>query len=294
MKKIAVSLAVASIAGITAWFYFQHQPKHSMPASEPPQSPEALSSKASPSGAQTSTGAEPRTTFERLSDAQLLNREVKISSENLARDWAQLQDTAKKDPAFAYALVLKLFECKRIAENFGGIENLSSETLAANKNSESLSGDAKVKASVCADLTPAQYAAYVDLIDFAAASGVVKAQVDYSDLVAASLTMTPDVIKNPRYIDEYKEKSMRYYQSAAQAGNAPALQKLSLAYSDGIITPKDDYSAYKYLFAFDLAAPRRSQSRDKLLVQFQSNLTSRQIASAQREATAIYNSCCRK
>ncbi|MCC7248845.1 MAG: sel1 repeat family protein [Lysobacter sp.] len=292
MKKIVLPALVVAVVAVAAWVYSQRERVVSPPSDEiaPTETP-------SPS-AQTTTSAGTDTQAQSarpsLADTQHLNRKVEITSINLAKDWAQLQETAKTDPAFAYALVLKLFECKMVANTFGGIEKLNSKTVAANQNASGLSDDIKAKAAVCADLTQTQYMAYVDMIEFAAASGVIKAQAEYSTFVAASLNMTPDIIKNPRVIDEYKAKSMRYYHSAAQSGYAPALQNLSFAYSDGILTPKDDYAAYKYLLATNLAAARGSPSRDKLLVRFQSGLTPQQIASAQREAIAIYNACCRK
>jgi hypothetical protein len=292
MKKMIVPALVLCTATVAVWVYFQPQ-KSISPIPDEAMPPETSTSNAQTS-APTITSAQPHPAQASTSDAQYLNRKVDITSTNLAKDWTQLQGTAKTDPAFAYALVLKLFECKQVANTFGGIEKLNSMTVAANQNVSGLPDDLKAKASVCADLTSAQYAAFADMIEFAAASGVVEAQAGYSDFIAATLVNTPEVIKNPRIIDDYKAKSMRYYYSAAQSGHVPTLQKLSFAYHDGIVTPKDDYSAYKYLFANNLAAPRSNPARDKLLVQFQSGLTPQQITSAQREATAIYSACCRR
>lgn len=292
MKKFVLSALVLCTTAVAVWVYFQSQ-KSTSPAPDEAMPPETSTSNAQTS-APTITSAQPHPAQASTSDAQYLNRKVDITSTNLAKDWTQLQGTAKTDPAFAYALVLKLFECKQVANTFGGIEKLNSMTVAANQNVIGLPDDLKVKAAVCADLTQGQYAAFVDMIEFAAASGVVKAQASYSDFISTTLDNTPEIIKNPRILDEYKAKSMRYYHSAAQSGHAPALLKLSFAYSDGIVTPKDDYAAYKYLLAFHLAEPRRTPSGDKLLIQFQSGLTQQQIAAAQTESISIYNTCCRR
>ncbi len=292
MKKIILPALVVAAVAVAVWIYSQRQHVVSPPPDEI--APTETLSPNPQTSASAGIGTQAQSAQTSLADAQHLNRKVEITSTNLARDWAQLQDTAKKDPAFAYALVLKLLECKVVANSFGGIEKLNSMTVAANQNASGLPDDLKAKAAVCADLTPAQYMAYVQMIEFAAASGVVKAQAEYSNFVAITLNMTDDVIKNPRIIDEYKAKSMRYYHSAAQSGYAPALQALSFAYSDGIVTPKDDYAAYKYLAAYSLAEPRGNPSRDKLLLRFQSGLTQQQITAAQEEAVAIYNACCRK
>lgn len=293
MKKIATLIAVVCIVAITAWIYFHGGRKDMLREAAAPPADSGLSEKALSPGEKTNSSPQSQLMPGSFGNAQFLNREVSITSPNLAKDWVQLQDAAKKDPAFAYALVLKLFECMRVANDFGGFEKLNSKTLAANQGANGLSDDTRAKASVCADLTQAQFSKYVDMIDFAAASGVIKAQADYSALVSSSI-LTDESIKNPWKIEEYKAKSMRYYNSAARSGYAPALQNLSFAYADGIITPKNDYSAYKYLLAFDLASPRQSASRDKLLSQFQSRLTPQQISAAQREAADIYGSCCRK
>jgi hypothetical protein len=293
MKRLAVPVLILSLAAVAAWVYLQRQGEISPTTSDSTTAIETSPETASPSTS-TNTSAQTQPLQASSSDAQFLNRKVDIISANLAKDWAQLQDNAKRDPAFAYALVLKLFECRMVANNFGGIEKLNSATVAANQNASGLPDGVKAKMAVCADLTHAQYMAYVEMIEFAAASGVVKAQAEYSTFAGLNLNMTPEVIKNPRVIDEYKAKSMRYKHSAARSGYAPALQDLSFAYSDGILTPKDDYAAYKYLLAFDLALPSQHPPRAKLLAQFQSGLTSQQIAAAQREAAAIYHACCRR
>jgi TPR repeat protein len=292
MKRLVVPVLILSLVAVATWVYFQRKGEISTPTRDPTLVTEAVPDTALPSSP-TNTSAQAQPAQASSSDAQHLNREVTITSANLAKDWAQLQDTAKRDPAFAYALILKLHECRMVANTFGGIEKLNSATVAANQNASGIPDDVKAKAAVCADLTPAQYMAYVDMIEFAAASGIVKAQVDYSNLIAPTI-LTDESIKNPKRIEEYRAKSMRYFHSAAQAGYAPALQALSFAYSDGYVTAKDDYAAYKYLHAYSLAAPRRTPSLDKLLIRFQIGLTQQQITAAQREATTIYNTCCRK
>lgn len=292
MKKIILpALGVAAVA-VAVWAYSQRERVVSPPPDEmaPTETPSPSAQTTTSAG--TDTQAQSAQTS--LANTQHLNRKVEITSTNLARDWAQLQESAKRDPALAYALVLKLFECKQVANSFGGIEKLNNKAVAAIQKESSVPEDLKAKAVVCADLSQDHHAAFVDMIEFAAASGVVEAQAQYSDFVSTTLGNTPEIIKNPRLIDEYKAKSMRYYHSAAQAGYAPALQKLSFAYSDGIVTPKNDYAAYKYLVAFNLAQPSGNPSRDKLLMRFQSGLTQQQIAAAQNEAAAIYNACCRK
>lgn len=292
MKKIILPAFVIAAVAVAIWIYSQRRHVVSPPSDEMTQT--EVPSPNVQTDTSTGTDATAQSTQKSLGDAQHLNRKVDITSTNLAKDWAQLQDGAKKDPAFAYALVLKLFECRQVANSFGGIEKLNSKAVAAIQKESSVPEDLKAKAVVCTDLTQDHYAAFVDMIEFAAASGVVEAQAQYSDFVSTTLGNTPEIIKNPRLLDEYKAKSMRYYQSAAQAGYAPALQKLSFAYSDGIVTPKNDYAAYKYLVAFNLAQPSGNQSRDKLLMRFQSGLTQQQITAAQGEAAAIYNACCRK
>lgn len=290
MRKVILLALVVCLAAIATWVYFQHLKKIAPPLNEA--APLKMPSMSAPTDASEQTRPT-RPTQARSSNAEYLNRKVDITSTNLAKDWAQLQDTAKTDPAFAYALILLLHKCKMVANDFGGIENLNSATVAANQNVSPSAEILKIKPSVCADLTPAQHMAYVDMIEFAAASGVVEAQASYSNLVAPTI-LTDESIKNPKRIEEYRAKSMRYYHSAAQSGYAPALQSLSFAYSDGYVTAKDDYAAYKYLQAYSLAATRRTPSLDKLLIRFQSGLTPQQIASAQREAIAIYSACCRR
>jgi TPR repeat protein len=282
MKKMIVPALVLCTATVATWVYVQRHENFSSPEDN------AIALEAS-----ATTSAQTQPARIRSNNTRPSTRTIEVVSTHLARDFAQLQQKAKNDPAFAHALARKLHECNNLTRSVDDAKALDDENFIGEKNMQTVIDGLKAKVSVCENLTDAQLLSYVEMIDFAAASGIVEAQIDYRVLVGDAI-LTEESIVNPKRIEEYKTKSMRYYHSAVESGHWPALSALAFAYSKGILTKKDDYAAYKYLMAYDLAAPNRGPTREESLSQFKSRLTQQQIIAAQRDATALYNDCCRK
>ncbi len=221
--------------------------------------------------------------------AQPSNRRIDISSKNLAEDFSGLEKTAKHDPALAYVLAKDLFECRRLHQNIDAAKLLNEDNAINDEAKHEMTRSIESRADRCGDLTNEQIDAYADMLDFAAASGIVRAQLEYSDLVAESL-LSPKVIADPKKIDAYKTKSMKYYNLAALSGERDALLKLALAHSDGILTQKDPFSAYKYMYAHSLST--HSSRTQLLLQQLQKGLNPEQIEEATKQATALHKRCC--
>jgi TPR repeat protein len=154
-----------------------------------------------------------------------------------------------------------------------------------------LLGDVEKKAGRCQGLSEKQIESYLELMDFAARSGVVEAQLSYSDYAADSM-VSPESIANPQRIIDYKRKSLKYYNLALGAGEVKALGLLSSAYENGILAEKDMYKAYVYAYAYALSK-NGSSGANQWLAQMESALTVSQLQSARSEAQQIYTRCCR-
>lgn len=235
------------------------------------------------------TSSKPLSTESPFVTAQPSNRWIDISSKNLAEDFAELERTAKNDPALAYVLAKGLFECRILDQTIDAAKLLNEDSAINAEAKHEMATSIETRADRCGDLTDEQIDAYADMLDFAAASGIVRAQLEYSDLVAVTL-LSPKVIADPRKIDQYKAKSMKYYNLAALSGERDALLKLALAHSDGIVTPKDPFSAYKYMYTYSLST--QSPRAHLLLQQLQKGLNPQQIEETIKQAAALRQRCC--
>lgn len=216
---------------------------------------------------------------------------VVISADDLRNNFDRLSADAKKQPALAYSLAKLLFECRTLSRSLDSAEELISSNKVPAKSKEKLLGDVEKKAGRCKGLSEKQIESYLELMDFAARSGVVEAQLSYSDYAADSM-VSPESIANPQRIVDYKRKSLEYYNLALGAGEVKALGLLSSAYENGILAEKDAYKAYVYAYAYALSK-NGSSGANQWLAQMESALTVSQLQSARSEAQQIYMRCCR-
>lgn len=218
------------------------------------------------------------------------NRQLEIGSESFAKDYESMKEKAKHDAAYAYALALKLMECQRLENSYEAVADVSSAPDVGEKTTDAMMGSVEKSFDRCKGLSTDQMASYADLLDFAAKSGVVEAQLNYSTILAGTIN-TQNAISDPEKIIEYKRKSIEYLNRAAATGDSRALLNLGLAYGDGILLDKNPKAAYSYLYAYGRSNPGKNVSG--LLAQVESQLTAGQIASAQQEGEALYSRCCR-
>lgn len=214
-----------------------------------------------------------------------------LSSVNLARDSAKLFSIARTDPNFSYQLALRLLECRRVDSSYESISEVNDSGTLDPHTVEKMADAADIKANECKGLSRDQLDSYATLIEFAAESGVVAAQLAYSDALAETI-LSPESIAKPEKIVEYKKKSIDYFMRAALAGEDQALFRLGSAYQDGILVKQDNFSAYKYLYAYGRA--HSGGRTNKLLSLAAAKLSATQQARAMREGSDLYSKCCRK
>lgn len=216
---------------------------------------------------------------------------VMITTDDLKKNFDQLNADAKKQPVLAFSLAKLLFECKTLASTLSSSEELTALENVPKENKERLLSGMERKAARCEGLNEQQINSYLGMMDFAAQSGVVEAQLSYSDY-AADAMMSPESIANPERIVDYKRKSLEYYNRALGAGEVKALGLLSSAYENGILAEKDQYKAYMYAYAYALSKDG-SATANKWLAQMEAALTASQLQSARSEAQQVYARCCR-
>ena len=216
---------------------------------------------------------------------------VMITADDLKKNFDQLNADAKKQPVLAFSLAKLLFECKTLASTLSSSEELIALEKVPRENKERLLSGMERKAARCEGLNEQQINSYVDMMDFAAQSGVVEAQLSYSGYVADAM-MSPESIANPQRIVDYKRKSLEYYNRALGAGEVKALGLLASAYEDGILAEKDPYKAYVYAYTYAISKGGGA-SANQWLAQMEAALTASQLQSARSEAQQVYARCCR-
>ena len=224
------------------------------------------------------------------SDPNVSAIERSVASADLARDYEKFMDLSKSDPVYAYAFALKLNECRNVGGMLDAADDLGRTANGAEASPEAALLTAEGVLERCKGLTDEQTGQYVDLIDFAARSGVVEAQLAFSTVVANSMTLQ-DAIVEPGKLIDYKRKSIEYLNRAASSGNIDALLQLGFAYEDGILTEKNPEQAYAYLYAYSLSRPGGRIS--SLLSNAASGLSASQQSVAQTRGNSLYSECCR-
>lgn len=210
-----------------------------------------------------------------------------LSSENYAKDFEQLLAKAKGNAPTAYAFAVQLSECQQLNRRLDATQDLE----ALNNVVKGSATDAVESiAARCEGLSREQISEYVALLDFAAQSGVVEAQLGYSTLAAGALDLQ-GAITDPEAFADYKKKSVNYLNQALSTGNSEALVQLGMAYQDGILEKKSPETAYAYFYAYSLAKPNSRMS--DLLANLARDLTADQVDRATQYGASIFSNCCR-
>jgi len=224
------------------------------------------------------------------SNAVIGTKNIEIKSQDFSKDYEYLKANAERDAAYAYAFALELLECEKLESSYEAVADVNALSKISKDTTRAMLESVEKNDKKCNGLSAEKIALYSDLVDFAARSGVIEAQLNYSTILAGTIN-AKDAIESPEKIIEYKKKSVDYLNRAAVAGDSRALLHLGLAYDDGILVKKDPETAYKYLYAYSLSSPNARVH--SLLSQVESQLTISQIGSSQKEGSLLYSSCCR-
>ncbi len=123
-----------------------------------------------------------------------------------------------------------------------------------------------------------------DLAKYAADSGNVKAQADFSGLVAIMLQEEKAML-DPEFIARYKRDSLKYLQAAARSGNQDAHIRLAMNYEAGRFSPADPVMAYAHAYWYSIRSS--SPAAEPFLAEFAKGLTPQQLAEGRRIASTM-------
>jgi TPR repeat protein len=142
----------------------------------------------------------------------------------------------------------------------------------------------------CSGLTKEEYRNAGAWLEKAAERGSVPAQLVYVSDPEAVVGDASEMMRDPERVKDYKNKSMRYMQSAANNGSIDAILKLGNAYSAGVLTERDSFKSVAYYSAIGLMDQSLvPQVRFSVLA---NELTPNQRAAALQQGRKIYEQCC--
>lgn len=122
----------------------------------------------------------------------------------------------------------------------------------------------------------------------AAENGVLAAQLLYWN--SSSDLITPeDMFRDPKGVQEYKDKALSLLTSAASHGSVEAMIALSGAYSDGVNAEQNLQLAYAYRYAATLVRPDLTDPS----TMFEGELSPDQVDKAKTIGNNIFSKCCR-
>ena len=182
------------------------------------------------------------------------------------------------DPEAAYALYLKINECKEIIDS-----------RAMGASSQPIP-DAARQLEECIALDPESYATASQWLELAADRGNLSAMLLYSSAPEAMLTDAAEMLKDPQAVVEYKQKAVRHLENAALLGSVDALLRLGNAYRAGIITNQDYQRSYAYYEAVKMIDP--SLVPQQTVDDIGRSLNSRELIASRDQGRAIYERCC--
>ena len=141
----------------------------------------------------------------------------------------------------------------------------------------------------CAGLAPEDYTDGGKWLETAAAAGQIDAQFLYANSADSVLGPPREWLRDPERLMQYKRKAMAYMATHAQSGSIDAMDALSNAYANGILTKRDPVRALAYFEAASLGgAPPAGHIREEL----EKGLSPSEVYRAQQEARKIYEECC--
>jgi hypothetical protein len=163
----------------------------------------------------------------------------------LADQFDSLLARAQKDPAFAYSLSHALYACSRADRTFRGIQD-SLARRDPREHPEIRLKTAEAEFAKCSGLRPEQMDHRYELLNRAAAAGVLDAQLNYRGLAASDIS-NGSAVRIPNRVDEIRTNVEAVTVAAARTGDKKAVYNAYALYADGLLLERDNVLAYQYL-----------------------------------------------
>ncbi|MBY4598027.1 hypothetical protein K3217_21130 [bacterium BD-1] len=179
-----------------------------------------------------------------------------VSIKEKVREFAE---PAKADPSIALDLSREIAGCA-----FATSDEVVDQMLGEGVSSANSAERQEMLNEECAGVTDADFLLALDLVDKAASSGLVDAQIEYEALGAQVLDRESFALDIER-LSAYRTKAVNYLTSAARQGSPAALYRLSVLYADGHLVPRDANQALRYYQAYlDASGSRTALSLQRL------------------------------
>lgn len=219
-------------------------------------------------------------------DEDIINRQIPVPGK-LADVLAELVPRAEQgDAEAAYQLFIKINDCK------WAIEGVSSAHPTTDKAAQAVEKawltDTLTRLENCEGITDELIDSLAKWLTLAADGGDPLAQLTYassSDLIVGGASQ---MLANPRAVEDYKTKSLRFLTTLAERGDVSAILHLSIAYGAGVLVPRDPIKAYAYAYLANLIG-----SNNSAIVQaLGAHLTPEQLQQGQQMAISLHRRCC--
>lgn len=190
------------------------------------------------------------------------------------------------DAQAAYQLFVKINDCKGALEGAPLAQPTTDQ--AAQAVQKAWLTDTLRKLENCEGLTDELIGSRAKWLTMAADNGDPLAQLTYaasSDLIVGDASQ---MLANPRAVEDYKAKSLRFLTALADRGDVSAILQLSTAYRVGVLVPQDRVRAYAYAYLANLIA---GASTD-IIHTIGATLTNEQRLEGERLAISLHRRCC--
>ncbi|HUD41159.1 MAG TPA: hypothetical protein VMR06_04095 [Dokdonella sp.] len=221
-----------------------------------------------------------------LTDEELISRQAPVPGK-LSDVLMELVPKAERgDAEAAYQLFIKINDCKWAMEGATSAQSSKDEAIRAAQRAwmtETLR-----KLEDCEGLTDELIATRVKWLTLAAEGGDPLAQLTYavsSDLILGGASQ---MLANPRAVEDYRQKALRFLTGLADRGDVSAMVQLSTAYRAGILVAPDPVKAYAYAYL----ANRISGTTPAIVQAAGATLTHEQILQGQQLAMELQRRCC--
>jgi hypothetical protein len=283
-----IACAVAIALG---WMSVQRPSGHDAPpsgSSRPARSPATADTRtatpahADPTAAPAAPAAPPAISTER----DIVDRQIPLPG-TLREVLAELTPRAERgDADAAYRIFIKLNDC------IGALDGSPFVTLHVGEMAKAAERawmtDTLAKLADCEGITADQIDSRVHWLTRAADLGDPLAQLTYtisSNLIVGDATR---MMADPRAVEHFKTKSLRFLTTLAARGDVSATLSLSNAYHVGVLVPRDDVKAYAYGYLGTLLGSNNQSIVESLATP----LTPAQRLQGEQLAITMHRRCC--
>lgn len=287
--KLWLPVLAVGLIGIGALWIFEDQ--RQVGSDAPPAMSDVKALSPQDSSSPRSDGTPPNTPgAERhagvVTDKDIVDRQKPVPGK-LSDVMAELVPRAERgDAEAAYQLFIKINDCKWALEGSSSASSTADESVKAAEAAWLTETLAKLED--CDGLTEDQINSRAKWLTIAADGGDPLAQLTYSISSELILGDASQMMANPRAVEDFKAKSLRFLLALADRGNVSAILRLRTAYSAGILVPQDRVRAYAYSYLATLITGTGQNITQSL----GDSLTPEQIHQGQQIAITLHRRCC--